>query len=495
MNNIIVNGKVSKGTINKNIYGQFTEHLGRCVYEGIYVKDEDNIPNVNGIRCDVMNALKNIEVPVVRWPGGCFADTYHWKDGIGPKDQRKTIVNTNWGGVTEDNSFGTHEFMEFAQQLGCDVYFSGNVGSGTVQELSDWIEYCNMGGISPMANLRRENGREEPWNVKYWGIGNEAWGCGGNMNAEYYSDETRKFSTYMRNYDNEHPIYKIASGSNGADYHWTKTVCERAGHMIDAITFHNYTVTYEWNKKGTATGFTKDEYYRLLHNTLSMETMVNNHSNIIKQYEKPHPKIGLIIAEWGTSFDVEDGTNPGFLYQQNTIRDAVLAGINLNIFNNHCDTVVMTNIAQMINVLQAMILTEGEKMVLTPTYHVYDLYKKHMNAKHLESYVDSDILNDKEEYQVPRLHVSASEKDGKALVTVVNLSESETADVNVMLSGLKGSSVSGRCVTGDMNDHNTFEKPDVVGITEVKATLSSDGKSFTATLPKNSVCSFEVTLS
>lgn len=494
MNHIIVNGKVSKGTINKNIYGQFTEHLGRCVYEGIYVKEEDNIPNVNGVRSDVMGALKNIEVPLVRWPGGCFADTYHWKDGIGPKKDRKTIVNTNWGGVTEDNSFGTHEFMEFAQQLGCDVYLSGNVGSGTVQELSDWIEYCNMGGISPMANLRRENGREEPWNIKYWGIGNEAWGCGGNMSAEYYSDEARKFATYMRNYDNEHPIYKIASGSNGPDFNWTKTVCERAGHMIDAITFHYYTVTYDWNHKGKATGFTKDEYYRLLHNTLSIENMINNHSNIIKQYETKDHKIGLIIDEWGTWFDVEDGTNPGFLYQQNTIRDAVLAGINLNIFNNHCDTVVMTNIAQMINVLQAMILTDGEKMVLTPTYHVYDLYKKHMNAEHLESYVDADILNDQEELKVPRLNVSASCKDGKALVTVVNLSESETAEVDVLLSGLNASSVSGRCVTGDMGDRNTFEAPETVGISAVEATLSSDGSSFKAVLPKNSVCAFEVVL-
>ncbi|MBE5835653.1 MAG: alpha-N-arabinofuranosidase [Butyrivibrio sp.] len=494
MNHIIVNGNVSKGTINKNIYGQFTEHLGRCVYEGIYVKEEDNIPNVNGIRKDVMAALKNIQVPVVRWPGGCFADTYHWKDGIGPKEQRKTIVNTNWGGVTEDNSFGTHEFMEFATQLGCDVYFSGNVGSGTVQELSDWIEYCNMGGISPMANLRRENGQDEPWNVKYWGIGNEAWGCGGNMKPEYYADETRKFSTYMRNYDNEHPIYKIASGSNGPDYNWTKTVCERAGFMIDAITFHHYTVTYEWNKKGKATGFTKDEYYRLLHNTLIMDELVQNHSNIIKQYEKNGHKIGLIVDEWGTWFDVEDGTNPGFLYQQNTIRDAVLAGINLNIFNNHCDTVVMTNIAQMINVLQAMILTEGEKMVLTPTYYVYDLFKQHMNAHQMESYVDADILNEEDELKVPRLTVSASEKDGKALVTVVNLSESEAADVDVILTGLTASAITGRGITGDMNDHNSFENPDVVKIQDVAATLTNDGHGFTATLPKNSVCSFEVTL-
>lgn len=492
MNQLIVNTRRSKGTINKNIYGQFAEHLGRCVYEGVFVREEDGIPHVNGMRKDVMSALKHIRVPLVRWPGGCFADTYHWKDGIGPKAQRSTIVNTNWGGVTEDNSFGTHEFMEFAGQLGCDAYISGNVGSGTVQELSDWIEYCNMGGVSPMANLRRSNGHEEPWHVRYWGIGNEAWGCGGNMSAEYYADEAKKFSTYMRNYDPSHPIYKIASGSNGADYHWTKTVCERAGHMIDAITFHNYTVTYEWEKKGRATQFNTEEYYRLLHRTFSMEEMVENHSRIIRQYQKPGHRIDLIVDEWGTWFDVEEGTNPGFLYQQNTVRDAVLAGINLNIFNNHCDTVVMTNIAQMVNVLQAMILTEGEKMVLTPTYHVYDLFQGHMDARQVESYVATDILNEEEELQVPRLTVSASEKDGKLLVTVVNLSEGEEAEIAVQLSGVKGSSVTGRCVTGGMGDYNTFDAPQTVGITEVKATLSPDGYSFTAKLPKNSVSAFEV---
>ncbi len=493
MYHVIVNGNVSKGKINKNIYGQFTEHLGRCVYEGMFVKDEDNIPNVNGIRKDVMKALKDINVPVVRWPGGCFADTYHWKDGIGPKEERQTIVNTSWGGVTEDNSFGTHEFMEFAEQLGCEVYFSGNVGSGTVQEMSDWIEYCNMGGVSPMANLRRKNGRENPWNVKFWGIGNEAWGCGGNMKAEYYADEARKFATYMRNYDDKFRIYKIASGANQADYHWTKTVCERAGQLIDAISLHYYTVTYDWEHKGKAAKFTKDEYYRVLHNTFHMEELVNNHSAIIKQYKTDKHKIGLIVDEWGTWYEVEEGTNPGFLYQQNTIRDAVLAGINLNIFNNHCDTVVMTNIAQMVNVLQSMILTEGEKMVLTPTYFTFLLYKNHMDARHLDSYVDADILNEDEKLKVPRITVSASEKDGKSLVTLVNLSESEEAETEIMLTGFKAKDVAAQTLTGNMDDHNTFDAPQKVSVSELKAEIISDGNAIKVVLPKNSVTSIEVT--
>ena len=494
MDQVIVNTRRSKGTINKNIYGQFAEHLGRCIYEGVFVKDSDGIPNENGMRKDVMEALRHIHVPLVRWPGGCFADTYHWKDGIGPKESRSTIVNTNWGGVTEDNSFGTHEFMEFTRQLGCDAYISGNIGSGTVQELSDWIEYCNMGGVSPMADLRRKNGHEEPWNVRYWGIGNEAWGCGGNMRPEYYADETRRYSTYMRSYDPAHPIYKIASGSNGADYNWTKVVCENAGHMIDAITFHNYTVTYEWEKKGKATQFSTDEYYRLLHNTLKMDELIENHSRIVRQYERPGHKIGLIVDEWGTWYEVEEGTNPGFLYQQNTVRDAVLAGINLNLFNDHCDTVVMTNIAQMVNVLQAMILTEGEKLVLTPTYHVYDLYQGHMDARQVESYAATDVLrSDSPELCVPRLHVSASEKDGRLLVTIVNLSESEEAEICVQLSGVKGSAVKGRTLTGDKSAYNTFDKPDTVGLKEATAALASDGYSFTAKLARNSVTAFEVT--
>lgn len=488
MSKAIVNGNRSKGRINRNIYGHFAEHLGRCIYNGIYVGENSSIPNVNGMRTDIVNALKAMGIPVLRWPGGCFADTYHWRDGIGPKDSRKKIVNTNWGGVTEDNSFGTHEFMELCRQLNCEPYISGNVGSGTVQEFSDWVEYCNMGGQSPMAGERRANGQDAPWNVKYWGIGNEAWGCGGNMRPEFYGDLCRQYSTYLRNYDPEHSIYKIASGASEGDYSWTKTVMERAGRFIDAVSLHYYTRprTKRWEDKGPATGFPREEYYSTLYNTLYMEELVENHSRIIKQYQGDR-QIGLCVDEWGTWFDVEPGTNPGFLYQQNTMRDALVAAINLNIFNNHCDTVVMSNIAQTVNVLQAVVLTEGDKLVLTPTYHVFEMYNGHQDARQLESYVETTMIGSS---QVPDLHISASQRDdGTVLVTVANLDDTSPAELDCAVTGLgKLCEVSGRVLSGAIGDYNDFDSADNVKPAPLTAGLTGDG--FKATLPACSVAAF-----
>ena len=487
MAKIIVNGSRSKGTINPNIYGHFAEHLGRCIYGGLYVGEGSDIPNVNGMRTDVVEALKNIHIPVLRWPGGCFADTYHWRDGVGPKEGRATIVNTNWGGVTEDNSFGTHEFMELCRQLGCEAYISGNVGSGTVQEMSDWIEYCNMGGVSPMASLRREHGRMEPWNVRYWGIGNEAWGCGGSMRAEYYADECRKFATYMRNYDGDHRICKIACGPNTADYHWMKTVIERAGHMIDAISLHYYTVPRVWEDKGAATEFDTAEYYATLSHALYMDELVDNHSRIIRECAKGK-KIGLVVDEWGTWFDVEPGTNPGFLYQQNCMRDAIVAALHLNIYNNHCDSVVMANIAQTVNVLQAMILTEGDRMVLTPSYHVFEMYKGHQGAQQLECYAQARMMGP-EGNAVPQLHASASRaQDGSILLTVANLSESESCPVTCYVEDAAYKRVTARVLTGDAHAHNTFEQANAVQ-PQALAFAEKDGE-ISAVLPPCSVCAF-----
>ena len=488
MAHIVVNTKKSKGTINKNIYGQFSEHLGRCIYEGIFVKEEDGIPNVNGMRKDVVEALKAINVPVLRWPGGCFGDTYHWMDGIGPKENRKKIVNTNWGGVTEDNSFGTHEFLEFCKQVGCEPYISGNVGSGTVQELSDWIEYCNMGGVTPMADLRRKNGQEEPWNVKFWGIGNENWGCGGNMSPDFYASVARQFSTFMRNYDNEHPIYKIACGANADDFEWVRVVADKIGNMADALSLHYYTVTGpEWNKKNKATVFTTEEYYETLSKTLYLGQIMDDNIQILKQAaKKNNHELKLIVDEWGNWFEVEPGTNPGFLYQQNTIRDAVVAALNLNMFNDRCDYVVMANIAQMINVLQSMILTDGPKMILTPTYHVYDLYQGHMDARQVESYAEAEDLK-KGDYSFPSLSVSSSEKDGKLLITVVNADPENDAQTEIIIGGVKVKDACARCVAGDIHDHNTFENPENVVIKDLAAEVTSDGTAIKVKLPKASV--------
>ena len=382
MSKLIVNTGEKKSTINRNIYGHFSEHLGRCIYGGLFVGEDSAIPNVKGMRTDVVEALKHIKVPVLRWPGGCFADEYHWKDGIGPKGSRKRMVNTHWGGVVEDNSFGTHEFMELCAQLGCEPYINGNVGSGTVQEMSEWVEYMTFDGISPMAELRGKNGDPAPWKVKYFGVGNENWGCGGNMRPEYYADLYRRFQTYVRNYG-ENKIYKIACGPGCAhdrdDTYWTEKVMEIAGAYTDAITLHYYTVPGPWENKGSATDFNEADYYLTLKKALHMEALVTDHLEVMNRFDPEH-RVGLIVDEWGSWYDVEPGTNPGFLYQQNTMRDALITAVNLDIFNAHSDRVVMANLAKTVNVLQAVVLTEGDAMVLTPTYHVFDLYKNHHDA-------------------------------------------------------------------------------------------------------------------
>lgn len=484
MSHIIVNANRSAGTVNRNIYGHFSEHLGRCIYGGLANAD-------GSLRTDVVEALKQLHVPVLRWPGGCFADTYHWRDGVGPKDQRKTIVNTNWGGVTEDNAFGTHEFMALCRALGCEPYISGNVGSGTVQEFSDWVEYCNMPGRSPMADLRRQNGREAPFNVRYWGIGNETWGGGGNMRPEFYADVCRQYSSFLRSYSPDLKPYKIACGASEDDYHWTRAVVESASHTIDAISLHYYTIPGEnFGVKGSATDFDREVYYRTLHRTLWMEELVENHSRIIRRFAKGRD-IGLVVDEWGTWYDVEPGTNPGFLYQQNTMRDALVAALNLNIFNNHCDTVVMANIAQMVNVLQAMVLTDGDKMLLTPTYHVFRMFRDHQGARQLESYAETRLLGQGED-TVPDLQVSASEgPDGTLLVTAVNLSDTDACPAQVLLSGCKAKGVSAETLTGAPAAHNTFAAPDTVHPVPLEARLTDDG--FAAQLPPCSVTAFRVT--
>ncbi|MBQ7919293.1 MAG: alpha-N-arabinofuranosidase [Lachnospiraceae bacterium] len=493
MAKLYVNPKLQKGHLNPELQGHFSEHLGRCIYEGLYVGENSNIPNTNGMRSDVIAALKEMQIPVLRWPGGCFADEYHWKDGIGPKETRKKMINTHWGGVVEDNSFGTHEFMELCRQLGCKNYINGNVGSGTVQEMSEWVEYMTFDGVSPMADLRAKNGHEESWKIDYFGVGNENWGCGGNMTPEHYGNLYRQFQTYVRNYKADAPIYKIACGANVADYFWTKGVLETThkhapAHLhgfMNGLSLHYYTHPGGWENKGSATEFDEEEYYKTLNKTLFMDTLIKNHGAIMDEFD-PEKKIGMIVDEWGTWYDVEPGTNPGFLYQQNTMRDALVAGINLNIFNKHCDRVKMANIAQMVNVLQAVILTEGEKMILTPTYHVFNMYKYHQDAELLDSCIETEEIG-MGEWKVPNLHESVSMgKDGKIHVTINNLSVTESYDIDAVFTETVIKSVEATILTNDMHAHNTFENPDAVHPEKFEG-ARIEGNSVKFTMPPCSV--------
>ena len=451
MTKISISRDRSAGTISRYIYGNFSEHLGHCIYGGIFVGTDSDIPNVNGIRSDVVEAMKAIHMPVLRWPGGCFADEYHWRDGIGPQEQRRNMVNTNWGGVTEDNSFGTHEFMELCRQVGCEPYITGNVGSGTAQEMSEWVEYLNSDGDSTVVRERRANGRQDSWGVKFWGVGNESWGCGGIMRPEYYADVYRRYQNFCRKYG-DHKLYKIACGPNGGDTNWTDVVMKNAAFCMDGLSLHFYTVPGSWEHKNKATEFTKDDYWETLSVASQMEQRVSEHSAIMDKYD-PDKRVGLIVDEWGTWFEVEPGTNPGFLYQQNTMRDAMVAALTLDIFNKHCDRVFMANIAQTVNVLQAIILTEGEKMVLTPTYYVFDLYQHHMDAKELACGIETAELGT-EKFRVPGVTASASEKDGIVTVTLSNLNPDQADEVVISLPG--AGKATGRILQGKMDAYNDF---------------------------------------
>ncbi len=443
--------------IDKNIYGQFAEDLGHLIYGGIWVGPESSIPNIDGIRKDVVDALREIRVPVLRWPGGCFADLYHWMDGIGPRDKRPETINTNWGGVTDDNGFGTAEFLQLCKLVGCAPYFTGNVGSGTVKELSQWVEYVNSDNISTITKLREKYGRAKPWGVKYWGLGNESWGCGGHMMPEYYADQVRRYGTYMHNYGN-YRLFKIASGPNGDNYLWTSVLMGDAGPYIDGLSLHYYASATQH----TAADFDESGWFDIMKKSLKMNELITKHSAIMDKYD-PLKRVALVVDEWGTWYKVEPGTNPHFLYQQNTMRDAVAAACNLNIFNNHCDRVRMACIAQVVNVLQSMILTKGDKMILTPTYYVFDLYKVHQDAM----MVPVQVRLSNYEFDggtLPAINCSASiDSTGMMHISLVNIDPDSTENVAVDLKAFEADKISGKILTaGKMNAHNTFENPNAV---------------------------------
>jgi alpha-N-arabinofuranosidase len=452
---VTLNVDLSKpgAVIDRHIYGQFAEHLGHGIYGGVWVGEGSPIPNIHGYRKDVLAALKAIHVPVIRWPGGCFADLYDWRDGIGPRAKRPVRINVHWGGVTEDNSFGTHEFMNFSELVGADAYVSLNVGSKSPYDAAQWLEYMTSGENASLANERRKNGRDKPWRVAMVGIGNETWGCGGNMPAEYAADINRRYATFA-NTPREMGTLKIASGSHDDNFDFAETMM-RDGGKFDGLSVHYYTVPRVFRDKGPALGFPRSEWDSTLQHARHIDEIVSKTAAIMDKYD-PQKKVGLYVDEWGTWYDPAPGSNPGFLVQQNSLRDAEVAALSLNIFQRHADRVKGANIAQMINVLQAMIMTDGPKMVLTPTYHVFDLYQVFMGA------TPYPVATDGPDYVagVPMVDVTAARgRDGKLYLSLVNTDPERPAHLVTNLTG----SAHGRILTGPaMDSHNSFDAPDAV---------------------------------
>ncbi|HZD32780.1 MAG TPA: alpha-L-arabinofuranosidase C-terminal domain-containing protein [Candidatus Angelobacter sp.] len=457
--------------IDHNIFGQFAEHLGHGIYDGIWVGPDSNIPNTRGIRNDVVTALKAIKVPNVRWPGGCFADEYHWRKGIGP--QRTVSLNPNWGGVTEPNTFGTHEFMDFVDQIGSAAYISVNVGSGTPQEAAEWLEYMTTAQPTTLEKERAANGHPAPYRVSMLGIGNESWDCGGNMSPEYYTSQMKIYSRFVRNFNpaqqDKEQMLKIAVGPGGPEprfTEWTETVMKAYQQHtwswdINGLSMHSYTVG-RFPPTYASYGFGETEYSQILKLTLEMDDLISKHSAIMDRYD-PQKKVALVVDEWGAWYAPLPGSNPGFLVQQNSLRDAILAALNLNIFARHADRVRGANIAQMINVLQAMIMTDKEKMVLTPTYFVFKMYVPFQNSTFVPvtfnsgTYTHGDI-------NLPRVDaIAAKDKDGKLWVEVTNVDPNEAVEVELNLTGVTAKSASGETLTAPKVDSvNTFDAPKTV---------------------------------
>ncbi len=468
---VSIDASKSGAKIDRNIFGQFAEHLGHGIYDGIWVGPDSTIPNTRGIRNDVVTALKALNVPNVRWPGGCFADEYHWRKGVG--SQRAVSLNPNWGGVTEPNSFGTHEFMDFLDQIGSEAYISVNVGSGTPQEASEWLEYMTTSQPTTLEKERAANGHPAPYKIALLGLGNESWDCGGNMTPDYYVSQMKIYSRFVRNFNpaqqDKDQMLKIAVGPGGPEARfteWTETVMKAYQQHtwswdINGLSMHSYTVGH-WPPSYASVGFGEAEYSQILKFTLDMNDLITKHSAIMGKYD-PQKKVALFVDEWGGWYAPLPGSNPGFLVQQNSLRDAILAALNLNIFARHADRVRGANIAQMINVLQAMIITDKEKMVLTPTYYVYKMYLPFQDSTFVPvtfnsgTYTHGDI-------SLPRVDaIAAKGKDGKLWLEVTNVDPNETVEVDLNLAGITAKSVSGEILTAPKVDSiNTFDAPHAV---------------------------------
>ncbi|MBQ8893868.1 MAG: alpha-N-arabinofuranosidase [Clostridia bacterium] len=465
------------GTIAPELYGHFIEHIGGVFYDGLWVGKDSPIPNIRGFRKDLVEKLKAIHPPVLRWPGGCFAETYDWRDGIG--EERPTRISwwTGRDGRYEPNAVGTHEFMDLCEMVGAKAYFAANLTTVSPLHIRDWMDYClSPRGTTTLAKEREKNGHPEPFDIPFWGIGNENWGGGGRMRPEFYADEYRRFATVLRNAAGDTEFY--ACGSDSEDYNWTHGVVPGLKDRRGRIDAEGFAMHYYCGKAGDPVAFTEEEWDELIAKAQKMEAIIKRNWNIICAHGA-QDKLKLIVDEWGCWHPDGSGPSKGYnlFEQQSTMRDAMVAALTLNIFNNHCDKVRMANVAQLVNNLHCLFLAGGANCIVTPTYHVFDLYKGHQGAEAIQVIADD------------QLSVSASVKDGKLLVTVGNLSCREDATFTLESLGLSlAAKGKGRLLAhGDLHAHNTFEEPERVQPVDFEFDADQP-----VSLPKGGIAALEV---
>jgi len=490
---IALDGDAAGPQIDRHIFGQFAEHLGTGIYGGVWVGEDSEIPNVRGIRTDVVQALKTLKIPNVRYPGGCFADEYHWRDGVGPN--RRSTVNANWGNAIDPNTFGTDEFFDFIGMIDSEAYISVNVGSGTIQEAADWMAYMTADTRSSAGQDRAANGHAEPYEIAFLGLGNENWGCGGHMTPEHYVDLMKRHARFDRNYnpaqpaDGDNAMKRVAVGPSGDDPSYTEAVMKAwAGRdwtwSIEGLSLHYYSVP-EWPASRPSVDFDEDDYALILQTTLKMDDLLKQHSAIMDKYD-PEKTVPLIVDEWGVWLAENPGSPAGFLQQQNSLRDAIVAALNFNIFARHADRVRGANIAQMVNVLQAMILTDGARMLLTPTYHVHEMYLPMQDATLVPIEFDGGWYH-RNGMALPGVDALAfRDTAGKLWLSLVNLDPSEEKDIVLELSDIRVSRAEGQVLTGpNVNSINSFEAPDTISPRAIRGAVN--GARVRVNLPAKSI--------
>ncbi|MBP8303304.1 MAG: alpha-N-arabinofuranosidase [Phycisphaerae bacterium] len=492
--------------VSPHLYGHFIEHLGGVVYDGIWVGLDSGIPNTGGIRQQFIDDMRAIGAPNLRWPGGCFADGYHWRDGIGPMPRRPRTYNF-WQSQmpqglqeVESNQFGTHEFMRLCRLIGAEPYLAANMGSGTPREFHDWVLYCNAPArVLSLADERAANGDPDPFRIKYWGVGNESWGCGGDMKPAEYATLYRRYVTQFPAYTQP---FLVAVGPRGhsldGDLSWTTGFFEamQGGHRsnVHGFALHFYSDFRGARFRSGAHG--PAEWYAVLREGLRTESIIEAHWREMAKFDPRH-STRLVIDEWGVWYPSGTEMTPAFILSQNvTLLDALHTAMTLDIFNRHADKIEMANLAQTINCLHSLFMAHGDRYVRTPVYHVFDMYRAHMGARLVplrSGAQDLTVQVPGGPATIPALSGSASVRDGRLTVTLVNPSLEAPISARLRLSGARPAEGRARVLThSDMRAGNTFDEADKVR--PAWAQVKTEGPVVQVDVPTKAVVALEVRL-